>query len=79
MPIRILFSAYWVIRPTIPGPILPPKSPAMARRENIAVPPFGKVFEDILMVPGHIMPTENPHKIQPISPIIGLVDKAERR
>ena len=47
MPIRILFSAFWVIRPTIPGPILPPKSPAMARRENIAVPPFGKVFEEI--------------------------------
>ena len=38
MPILILFPAFWVIRPTIPGPILPPKSPAMARRENIAVP-----------------------------------------
>lgn len=79
MPIRILLFAFWVIRPTIPGPILPPKSPAMARRENIAVPPFGKVFEEILIVPGHIIPTENPHTIQPISPIVGLDDKAARR
>ena len=79
MPILILFSAFWVIRPTIPGPILPPKSPAMARRENIAVPPFGNVFEEILIVPGHIIPTENPHTIQPISPMIELDDRAERR
>lgn len=79
MPILILFPAFWVIRPTIPGPILPPKSPAMARRENIAVPPFGNVFEEILIVPGHIIPTENPHTIQPISPMIELDDRAERR
>ena len=79
MPILILFPAFWVIRPTIPGPILPPKSPAMARRENIAVPPVGKVFEEILIVPGHMIPTENPHAIQPISPIIGLDDKAASR
>ena len=79
MPLLILVPAFWVIRPTIPGPILPPKSPAMARRENIAVPPFGNVFEEILIVPGHIIPTENPHTIQPISPIIELDDKAERR
>ena len=79
MPILILFPAFWVIRPTIPGPMLPPKSPAMARRENIAVPPVGKVFEEILIVPGHMIPTENPHTIQPISPIVGLDDKAERR
>ena len=25
MPILILFPAFWVIRPTIPGPMLPPK------------------------------------------------------
>ena len=79
MPILILFPAFWVIRPTIPGPMLPPKSPAMARRENIAVPPVGKVFEEILIVPGHMIPTENPHAIQPISPIIGLDDKAASR
>ena len=79
MPILILFPAFWVIRPTIPGPILPPKSPAMARRENIAVPPFGNIFEEILIVPGHIIPTEKPHTIQPISQIIELDDKAERR
>ena len=53
--------------------------PAMARRENIAVPPVGKVFEEILMVPGHMIPTENPHAIQPISPMIGLDDKAVSR
>ena len=79
MPIRILFPALWVIRPTIPGPILPPKSPAMARRENIAVPPVGKVFEEILIVPGHMIPTENPHTIQPISPAAGLEDRDARR
>ena len=75
MPILILFPAFWVIRPTI----LPPKSPAMARRENIAVPPFGNVFEEILIVPGHIIPTEKPHTIQPTSPMIELDDRAERR
>ena len=79
MPLLILFPAFWVIRPTIPGPILPPKSPAMARRENIAVPPFGNVFEEILIVPGHIIPTEKPHTIQPTSPMIELDDSAERR
>ena len=39
----------------------------------------GKVFEEILIVPGHMIPTENPHAIQPISPIIGLDDKAASR
>jgi len=51
----------------------------MARRENIAVPPVGKVFEEILMVPGHMIPTENPHTIQPISPAAGLEDRDARR
>ena len=75
MPLLILFPAFWVIRPTIPGPILPPKSPAMARRENIAVPPFGNVFEEILIVPGHIIPTENPQTAQPTRLSIGTGTK----
>ena len=79
MPILILFPAFWVIRPTIPGPMLPPKSPAMARRENIAVPPVGKVFEEILIVPGHMIPTEKPHTIQPVNPITGFDDKVVKR
>lgn len=43
-----------------------PRSPAIASRANMAVPPLGSRPEHMLMVPGHIMPTENPHTIQPI-------------
>ena len=59
--------------------MLPPKSPAMASNANIAVPPVGTLLDVILIVPGHMIPTENPHAIQPISPIIGLDDKAASR
>ena len=68
IPARILFPAFCVMRPTMPGPMLPPKSPAIASNANIAVPPVGNFLEEILIVPGHIIPTENPHTIQPISP-----------
>lgn len=39
----------------------PPRSPAMASRANMAVPPMGIVPEVMLMVPGHMIPTEKPH------------------
>ena len=56
-----------------------PRSPAMARRANMAVPPAGNFLEEILMVPGHMIPTENPQTIQPISPAAGFEDRDARR
>lgn len=36
---------------------------------NIAVPPDENALEEMLIVPGHMIPTENPHTIHPaISP-----------
>ena len=64
--------AFWVILPTSAGPNAPPKSPAVARNANMAVPPPGSRLEQMLMEPGHIIPTENPHIMQPISPRRGL-------
>ena len=58
--------------PTIAGPIPPPRSPAIAKSANIAVPPVGNALEEMLIVPGHMIPTENPHTIHPASPIIGF-------
>ena len=37
----------------------------------MAVPPMGILLEAMLIVPGHIIPTEKPHMIQPIRPRIG--------
>ena len=79
IPTWILLPALCVTRPTIPGPILPPKSPAMASKANIAVPPIGNSLDEMLIVPGHIIPTENPHTIQPIKPSIGFDDNAVRK
>ena len=61
--------------PTIAGPIPPPRSPAIAKSANIAVPPVGKALDEILMVPGHMRPTENPQTTQPIRPTNGLFEK----
>ena len=72
MPLLILSPAIWVTRPTIPGPMLPPRSPAMARSANIAVPPAGNFLDEILNVPGHMIPTEKPHRIHPVSPTTGF-------
>ena len=72
IPIFILSPKVWVINPTIPGPKAPPKSPAIARYANIAVPPSGMPAEEMLMVPGHMIATEKPHIIQPIRPMMGF-------
>ena len=61
--------------PTIAGLTVPPKSPANAKKANIAVPPCGHFWEERLIVPGHIMPTPNPQRAHPVSPRIG---KGER-
>lgn len=60
--------------PTIIGPNMPPKSPASAKKANMAVPPFGHFCDEILIDPGHITPTVKPHKEQPTSP---KMDKGE--
>ena len=75
IPFCISSPAFWVIFPTIAGPSAPPRSPAMARSANIAVPPVGILPEQMLIDPGHMIPTENPHIMQPKSPIIGIPDR----
>ena len=64
-PIFKLSFAACVTSQTMPGPTAPPRSPAIARKANIAVPPSGIFLEAILIVPGHMMPTEKPHKLHP--------------
>ena len=41
-------------------------------KTNIAVSPVGNALEEMLIVPGHMIPTENPHTIHPASPMIGF-------
>ena len=79
IPILRLSLKSPAISPTSPGPIEPPKSPAIASNANMAVPPVGNFFVEILIVPGHMIPTEKPHTIQPISPSIELVDSEASR
>lgn len=74
IPVFRLSFVLCVTAPTRPGPKAPPRSPAMASNANMAVPPAGSYREQILIVPGHIIPTENPHKIQPTRPRTGLAE-----
>ena len=60
--------------PTIAGLTIAPKSPAKAKNANIAVPPLGHFCEDMLIDPGHIIPTAKPQREQPASPRIGNED-----
>lgn len=60
--------------PTTVGLTIAPKSPANAKNANIAVPPLGQFCEDMLIEPGHIIPTVKPQSAQPASPRIGNVD-----
>ena len=61
--------------PTIVGPLEQPISPARAKSANIAVPPFGSLAEAMQNTPGHIIPTESPHKAQPISERTGTGER----
>ena len=65
--------------PTTVGPTEQPMSPARARNANIAVPPVGIAEDAMLKVPGHRIPTEKPHKAQPIRPSTGFVEKDASR
>ena len=67
------------ILPTMAGLTVAPKSPANARKANMAVPPLGHFCEEILIVPGHIIPTDNPQSAQPTRPIIEMGDSAANR
>ena len=67
------------IQPTMAGLTVAPKSPAKAKKANIAVPPLGHFCEEILMVPGHIIPTDNPQKAQPIRPMPEIGDRDANR
>ena len=68
-----LFADLWDTFPIIAGPAAPPKSPARARSANIAVPPDGSICDEILIDPGHIIPTENPHNAHPNNPTNGIL------
>ena len=65
--------------PTIAGLTIAPVSPANAKNANIAVPPLGHFCEDMLIDPGHIIPTAKPHSAQPARPRIGVADKDANR
>lgn len=63
-------------KPTTLGPAEQPKSPPSASSANIAVEPVGSLDAEIENVPGHIIPTLNPHNAQPASDIAGTGDNA---
>ena len=56
--------------PTSTGPAVAPRSPANARKANMAVPPAGHFREERLIVPGHMIPTASPQRAHPINPSI---------
>ena len=79
IPVCRLSPACWETAPTRLGPNAPPRSPAIARKANNAVPPRGRRGEMMLIVPGHMIATENPQKMQPIRPGTGLEDREASR
>ena len=63
-------------QPAVVGPRVQPISPASASNANIFTPPFEMRSVAIQMVPGHIIPTEKPHKAQPTSESRGYGERA---
>ena len=78
-PVFKLLPAISARLPTIAGLAVAPKSPAKAKNANIAVPPRGHAFVEMLIDPGHIMPTAKPQKAHPISPKTGNTAKDAKR
>ena len=76
IPAFILSFAFCVKMPMMLGPIDAPKSPPIASKANKAVPPKGIRAEEMLIEPGHMIPTENPQRIHPSSPKIGWEEMA---
>ena len=60
--------------PTMVGLTVAPKSPAKAKKANMAVPPLGHFCDEILIVPGHMIPTASPQSAQPAKPSIDDAD-----
>ena len=67
-----LFCAAPDIDPTKSGPVIQPISPASASIANIEPPPLGNISAHRLITPGHIIPTEKPHRAQPMREITEL-------
>ena len=65
--------------PTIAGLTAAPKSPARAKKANIAVPPLGHFCEEMLIVPGHMIPTVNPQRAHPARPKTEDADNDAKR
>ena len=65
--------------PTTVGPREQPTSPPRASSAAMAVPPLGIRAQDRLKVPGHRIPTDSPHRPQPISAITGALDHTASR
>ena len=65
--------------PTSVGPPEHPRSPASAKRANMAVPPFLMAALPLLNVPGHIIPTEKPVTAQPASDTNGFCTDTMQR
>ena len=74
-PILRLLPAISENLPTIAGLTAAPKSPARAKKANIAVPPLGHFCDEILIVPGHMIPTANPQRAHPVRPKTEEADK----
>ena len=74
-PFLIFSFKRLVAKPTTVGPKEQPKSPARASIANIAVPPLGKLSEASENEPGHITPTEKPHKAHPTNDKTGFLRK----
>lgn len=60
------------INPARVGPREQPTSPERASKANKTVPPFFIALDALLNVPGQRIPTENPHRPQPIKFIAGI-------
>ena len=54
-----------VAMPTTLGPLPQPRSPARAKKANMAVPPRRMDLAPMEKQPGHMIPTERPHRAQP--------------
>ena len=65
-----------VQRLTIAGPATQPRSPAKAKRANMAVPPPRRETAERLRVPGQKIPTEKPHSPHPMRERTGEPDRA---
>ena len=74
-PALRLSPAFSDTTPTMAGPAEAPASPDIASRPKRAVPPRGILADEMLIVPGHMIATENPQRIHPRRPTAALLDR----